>query len=665
MTTYRKATGLLLSLLVLVSGPVLRAEQAPLIPIEKFFADPAIANIRISPDGSHVAFVAPINGRLGIALMDLATGKVDSLVSASDENIDSFFWKGNDFIVFAADVGGNEADSYQSINIKSRRIVRLLESVGMNNYTRTDSGQWGGVLTTWPTNPKKIIVMGSRTENSWSPGIYEVDVATGKRNDIGGYTYDKDGLGFIFDNSGRVRVEWIDTYTEVAVRVRLGNEMRFAPFRKQPRDALLFGLPEATILADNQTFLFVDYSEHDRGAVVSWDLATGRKIEEVFVPPAGEVSSLILGRDRAKLLGVRYDDERPHVVWFDKEMAAVQAALDKLFPDTFNELRGWSDDRKKILVMAWSDRETGVNFILDRSRDQPKLMPLGSARPDLDTKSLAPMESVRFQARDGLELQGYLTKPVGAEGRLPLIINPHGGPYGIRDYWGYVAEIQLLANRGYAVLQVNYRGSGGFGRKFLEAGRLEWGKKMQDDLTDAVKWAIDQGIADPGRVAIYGASYGGYAALAGIIFTPDIYCCAVNYVGVSDMTYLGRRDQGGNPFSIDTFYKPWIHPDMEELKRRSPVNYVERIKVPLLNAYGKNDPRVEWRDWKQLKSELDRKHVPYEEFNQGDEGHGFSNAAARVGFYVKLEQFLNKNLMPPGSVRIPPIEVKEMPAKLK
>jgi dipeptidyl aminopeptidase/acylaminoacyl peptidase len=131
------------------------------------------------------------------------------------------------------------------------------------------------------------------------------------------------------------------------------------------------------------------------------------------------------------------------------------------------------------------------------------------------------------------------------------------------------------------------------------------------------------------------------------------------------MTYLGRRDQGGNPFAIDTFYKLWIHPDMEELKRRSPVNYVERIKVPLLNAYGKNDPRVEWRDWKQLKGELDRKHVPYEEFNQGDEGHGFSNAQARVGFYVKLEQFLAKNLMPPGSVHVPPTEVKEMPAKVK
>jgi dipeptidyl aminopeptidase/acylaminoacyl peptidase len=191
-------------------------------------------------------------------------------------------------------------------------------------------------------------------------------------------------------------------------------------------------------------------------------------------------------------------------------------------------------------------------------------------------------------------------------------------------------------------LQVNFRGSGGYGKKFLEAGRLEWGKKMQDDLTDSVKWAIAQGIADPARVAICGASYGGYAALAGVAFTPELYCCAVNYVGAVDMTVLGDRDLGGDQIMMETFYKIWIHPDMEELRRRSPINHVENIRVPTFHAYGENDPRVKIRQWKRLKAELDKYHKPYEYLRESDEGHGFSNANARVEFYKQMEQFLAK-----------------------
>ena len=634
------AAGLLLGSF---TSTVARAEKLEMIPAEKFFSNAAIASVQISPDGTHVAFRMPMKDRIGIALMDLATGKVEPLVRAADENIKSFFWKGNDYLVFIADVGGNEAAAFQSINIRNGHITRLIESFGENNYTR-QWGQWGGVVSEWITNPRKIIIQGSKEEASRQGGYYEVDITNGKRWEVGGFPQEKSTIDLFFDNAGKIRLQAIDTEKEVLMQARLGAETRFTPLMTFPRDSELSSMEHRVFLSVNQTLLFVDYKKHDRGAMVAWDLLTGREKDVLFVPPEGEITGLITGRDAAALLGVYYEADKTHVAWFDRDFATIQAGLDRALPETFNAMTNWSDDRKKIVVASTSDREARVYMIFDRTGAQPKIIPLGSAQPDLDSKSLARMEAVRFKARDGLELQGYLTKPVGVAGPWSLIIHPHGGPYGIRDSWGYDPEVQFLASRGYAVLQVNYRGSGGFGRKFLEAGRLEWGKKMQDDLTDAVQWAVSQGITTSDRVGIFGASYGGYAALAGAAFTPDLYRCAINYVGAVDLTYLGRRDQGGNRISNEFFYEKWVHPDMQELARRSPVNYVENIKIPTLHAYGENDPRVEWRQWKKLKSELDKHHQTYEVFNQEDEGHGFANAPARVRFYLKLEEFLAKNM---------------------
>jgi dipeptidyl aminopeptidase/acylaminoacyl peptidase len=631
-------------LVTVVIGVLPFLARAALIPVEKFFDHPAIAQVRLSPDGQFVAFRAPMGPRMGIMLMDLQTGTTKSLVRSVDESIDEFFWKGNDHIVYVADVGGNEAYAVQSINVRSGRITRLIESFGLNNYTR-QHGQWGGILSAWPANPNKIIIQGSRTESSWYANLHEVSVATGKRNPVGGNTDDKNRFGLLFDADGRIRVQTIDTRDQLAVEARVGDSMRFTRLFALPRDLETGRLTHAEILADaEQTLLFVDFSAHDRGALVGWSLVTGKRTGEIFTPPEGEITRLVLSRDQKSLLGLEYEGDKGRSHWFDAEFANLQSSLEETFPGQVVRIADWSENRKRFVIVVSSDVEAGVVFLLDRARTQPKLMALGSARPQLDAQELTPMTPVHFKARDGLALQGYLTRPKGAEGPQPLVLLPHGGPYGVRDYWGYDPEVQFLANRGYAVLQINYRGSGGFGRKFLEAGRLEWGKKMQDDLTDAVQWAIAQGIADPRRVAIYGASYGGYAAMAGVTFTPELYRCAVNYVGAVDMTYLGRRDQGGNPLVNEMFYEIWVHPDMDELKRRSPVNHVETIRVPTLHAYGENDPRVEFRHWKKLKAELDRHRKPYEVVNQVDEGHGFSAPSARLKFYVRLEKFLQQHL---------------------
>ena len=323
------------------------------------------------------------------------------------------------------------------------------------------------------------------------------------------------------------------------------------------------------------------------------------------------------------------------------------------------------DKAEKVFVVAvHSDVHPTEYYLLDL-RGRTQLVLLGRTNSLLDPAQLQPMKEITYQARDGLTIHGYLTLPRGAAGRkVPLVINPHGGPYGIRDYWGYNPEVQLLANRGYAVLQPNYRGSAGYGLDFLKAGRHEWGAKMQDDLTDGVQWAIAQGFADPDRICIYGASYGGYAALAGAVFTPDLYCCAVNYVGVSDIGLIANWQheygQGGK-----AFYKMMIGDDEALIAARSPVNFVERIRIPTLHAYGENDPRVDIKNWTELESALQKYHKTYEYIRQEGEGHGFHYEEAKINFYRHLDAFLAKYLAPErkGRVELREPTVIEMPAK--
>jgi dipeptidyl aminopeptidase/acylaminoacyl peptidase len=256
------------------------------------------------------------------------------------------------------------------------------------------------------------------------------------------------------------------------------------------------------------------------------------------------------------------------------------------------------------------------------------------------------MKPISFAARDGFKVRGYLTLPAGNAGsKPPLVVLPHGGPW-LRDYWGFDSEVQFLANRGYAVLQVNFRGSAGFGRKFLEAGYQEWGAAMQDDVTDAVKWVIAEGLVDPDRVGIYGASYGGFAAMAGLCFTPELYRCGVNVCGVTDMRTLIQNLPAEKKLLRANMERLVGDPkeDSELLKRRSPQHNVERIAVPVLLAYGQEDTVVEIKQGDRFHRELKRngKEVKYLVFP--DEGHGFFRRENQLKFYGELEQFLDRHL---------------------
>jgi len=289
-------------------------------------------------------------------------------------------------------------------------------------------------------------------------------------------------------------------------------------------------------------------------------------------------------------------------------------------------------------------------YFYDKKSGETKF--LATSRPWLKEEDMAIMKPIVYTSRDGLVIHGYLTLPKGVEAKkLPVVINPHGGPWA-RDGWGFNSEAQFLANRGYAVLQMNFRGSTGYGKEFWLKGNKQWGKTMQDDISDGVAYLVNEGIADPKRVAIYGASYGGYATLAGITFTPDLYCCAVDYVGVSNMfTFMKTIPPYWEPYKA-MFYEMVGDPvkDSLLLAAASPVFYADKIKVPLFIAQGANDPRVNKAESDQMVAALKKRGIEVEYMVKNDEGHGFANENNRIEFYQTMDKFFAKHLAPPKPV---------------
>jgi len=637
-----------LALAALTLSPALAA-PAPELPVEHFFRNPAIAQLRFSPNGRYIAALVPHERRLNLVVMDIEKKSKNLITAFKDFSISNYRWANDDRLVMLLDDDGDEDFLPFAIDRDGKNFTKFDDTKGFTEVVRSD-----------PKNPRRVLVYSNQTHSNRIDPCW-LDVKTGKVTIIAANPGDVQSWVLDWNFVARFAIEGRALESTILYRDKAGSDWKtLATFADgQPRWRPI------AFAGDNRTVYIASNEGRKTDAIYKYDTVTHQRGELVFADPEDryDVTGLITSDGENKIGGVRYTTDRVVEHYWDETMARRQKILDQALPGTINQQQAISDDEKLVLVFARSDREPGVYYLFDEAKK--KIEELAVARPHLDPAQLAPMKAIRYHARDGLEIEAMLTLPVGREPRkLPLIINPHGGPFGPRDEWRYNSEVQLLANRGFAVIQPNYRGSGGYGDWFERLGYRQWGRAMQDDLSDAVKWAVETGLADPNRVVILGASYGGYAVMAGLTYTPELYCAGVNYVGVTDLKLRASQFRGTE------FRRAWmktrvgdLHEDATELEARSPVNFAQNIRVPLIMAYGQTDPRVTREHGDDMKSAMEKYKKDFEFVLESGEGHGFRKEENAIAFYTRVDEFLKKHVLAKGDVQVGPTKVIELPAK--
>ena len=635
-----------IAFLIAVAGLVQPVLAAEVVPVEDFFKRSGFSSFQLSPDGTHLAAISPIAERRNIAVINLATYEAQAITNVRDRDIYGFVWANNDRILYFMDKDGNESLGIFAVNkdgSKPRTLIepaenqirggsRVVRSASVVNLLEDDKNH---VLVSVPRIYHETVIQDLKKMNVISGRSSMVERNPG---DISAWitNYEGDVVGAIGTVDDETRVLWRKTPKDDWTKL-ISFESAQGGFYPAwiNKDASKMYI-SSTVTPDGE--------ERDKAAIYRYDLENNKIGELIFEHDKVDVGGVMGSEISDDIVAVTYTADKPGRHYVDDKWRDIMAPVEKLFPEQIVSLSSMTDDEKLAVITVWDSRNPANYYLFDV--DKGSLEELGKAYDWLDAANLGEMQPVTIEARDGLELPAYLTLPPGSDGKnLPLVLNPHGGPRA-RDTYGFRPDVQLMANRGYAVLQVNFRGSTGYGREFDKAGWKRWGLEMQDDLTDAVNWVVEQGIADPERVCIFGGSYGGYAAMAGITFTPDLYKCAINYVGVTDIELLFDTMPAAWKRFEATMKKQIGDPDREaeDLRDRSPINHVDKIQVPLLMAYGLRDPRVVIDHALNLEKELKRYEVDYELIVKKREGHGFVRFENQVEFYSKVIEFLDRHI---------------------
>ena len=631
---FNKKVFIIVSLFSLVSvaggwGPCAAANrESRLIPLTDFFKNPAMTDFTLSPNGKHIAFMMPWERRLNVFVRRVGEDEASRITHAQARDIVGYAWGNNRRIVYVQDNGGDENFRLYAVNIDGSNFKELtpFENVRVRIVDRLEDNE-----------EEMLISMNKRDKRIFD--VYRININTGKMKMVA--ENPGDISGWLTDNNGRLRVAVATDGVNTKLLYRRTEQDAFRPICttnfKDSIDPLYFTF-------DNKHLYVASNIGRDKKAIYKYDPETNRHLELIYENPQVDVIGVLRSKKRQVLTGVSYITDKLHYHFIDRQREQLQNILESKLPGYEVVVSSMSKDETRALVRTYSDTSMGAYYYYDLTGQQ--FQKLADVSPWLDEGKMAVTRPIQFQSRDGLTLNGYLTLPKGVEAKsLPVIVIPHGGPWA-RDTWGFNPEVQFFANRGIGVLQVNFRGSTGYGKAFWEAGFKQWGRKMQNDITDGVDWLVRQGIADPKRIGIYGASYGGYAVLAGLAFTPDLYACGVDYVGVSNIFTLLDTLPPYWELGRQMMYEMIGDPvkDKALLTAISPVFHADKIKAPLLVAQGANDPRVKKAESDQIVQALEKRGIDVQYMVKDNEGHGFANEENRFDFYRAMETFLGRHL---------------------
>ena len=644
----RSITLTALLLLLTFSTNILTAQkpaptgEPPILDRALFFDDPEISGGQLSPDGKFISFIKPFKGTRNVWVKRVEESFDDARPVTNDSKrpIPGYFWsRDGKKILFVQDKGGNENFHVYAVNPyekASKGKVPEAKAITSGDKVRA-------MIYAVPKSMPDYIYVGLNDRDPAWHDLYKINLSTGKKELIKENTQRITGWTFDLEDKLRLATRTSEMGANEILKVTPDG------FEKLYECSLLENCQPLKYMKDGKRFYLVTNKGYklDKSILATLKEST-KALDAIEADPNGKVDfgSAIFSKITDELVGTRYTAAKSDFYWKSKKYEQAMTFLQKEFDGMEVRFQSISDDEKFALINVFSDTDPGAVYLFDW--ENRKLTLQYRPRPNLPTEHMASMKPITYKSKDGLEIPAYLTLPKGKEAKnLPLVINPHGGPWA-RDYWGYNPYAQFLANRGYAVLNVNFRSSTGFGKAFLNAGNKKWGEEMQDDLTAGAEYLISEGIVDKSKVAIFGGSYGGYATLAGLTFTPDVYACGVSVVGPSNLITLLE--------SIPPYWKSiekMFHERMgdpenplgkQKLKKQSPLFSAHKIKAPLMVVQGANDPRVKQAESDQIVIACRELGLPVEYIVAPDEGHGFRRPVNNMAFVSAMERFFAKHL---------------------